>query len=152
MEKTKSVHSAKRRGEEKNILMSLYEKGRLGDFPVAQERLRAGVLFMNDFKASVFSQRTIRDYNRMFFVDGKGKNDASDFRYDAADRYMRALKHVGVYGVYALHFLRDEENVRSFLIKHPVLNKGCRRTYKMVYLAINKMLDKLSDFYNSEKR
>ena len=152
MEKIKNIYSAKVSGNEKNILISLYEKGRLGAFPVAEERLRAGLLFMKDFKASVFSQRTIRDYNKMYFIDGGGKNDVSESRYDAADRYMRALKFIGVYGVYALHFLRDEENVRSFLIKHPVLNKGSRRTYKMVYLAINKMLDKLSDFYNSEKR
>lgn len=48
-------------------------------------------------------------------------------------------------------FLRDEQNVSAFLARYPVLNKGSRRTYKMVYLAVNKMLDKLVDFYDAEK-
>lgn len=134
------------------VLLKLYEKGRLGKFPLAENRLRAGLMFMRDFRLSLFSQKTTIGYDGLFVSGGKGKNDASDLRCDAADRYLRALKSVGVYGVYARHFLRDEQNVGAFLARYPVLNKGARRTYKAVYLAVNRMLDKLVDFYDAEKR
>ena len=129
----------------------LYRKGKLGTFPVAERRLKAGTRFMNDFRASLFSQRTTLNYDRLFVAGGSvGRAGPSDFRCDAADRYLNALKAVSPYGVYALHFLRDELNVAAFLKRFPLLNKGSRRTYAMVYRAINAMLDKLADFYDRE--
>ena len=135
----------------KCILLKLYEKGRLGKFPLAENRLRAGMTFMNDFRHSVFSQKTTTNYERLVVTGGcRGKNEISDLRCDAADRYLRALKSVAPYGVYALHFLRDEKNAAAFLARYPVLNSGNRRTYKMIYLAINRMLDRLAVFYDRE--
>ncbi len=133
-------------------LIKLYQKGRLGEFPQAENRLRAGMMFMKDFRLSMFSQKTTRNYDRLFVAGAKGKGDFSDLSYNAADRYLKALKAVGIYSVYALHFLRDEQNIRTFLSRYPVLNKGSKRTYGMVYRAINKMLDKLVDFYDVQKR
>lgn len=134
------------------VLIKLYEKGKLGTFPKAENRLRAGLLFARDFKASLFSRKMTRDYDKLFVVDGGRKDGFSEMRCDAADRYLRALNFIGAYGVYARHFLRDEQNVRSFLARYPVLNCGSKRTYRAVYLAINRMLDKLVDFYDREKR
>ena len=149
-QKTKEKH------KESNgfCLIGLYKKGKLGRFPVAERRLQAGMAFANDFRASLFSHRTTLNYDRLFTTrGGRGKTEASDFRCDATDRYFNALKAVEPYGVYALHFLRDERNIAAFLDRYPVLNKGSRRTYGMVYKAINAMLDKLADFYDRvEKR
>ncbi len=136
---------------EAGVLLKLYKKGRLGKFPQAENRLTAGLMFMKDFRFSLFSQKMTRNYDKLFVPSGRGKNDFSDLRCDAADRYLQALKSVGAYRVYALHFLRDEQNVRAFLARYPILNQGSRRTYKMVYLGINKMLDKLIEFYDSQK-
>ena len=151
MEKPVQIDLKKSKSNETPIL-KLYVKGRLGKFPEAENRLRAGLLFMKDFRFSLFSQKTTRNYDKFFVSAGHGGNDVSELRCDAADRYLRALKAVGVYGVYALHFLRDEENVCSFLKRYPILNKGSKRTYKTVYSAINKMLDKLIVFYDKENR
>ncbi len=139
-------------GRNASVLVKLYNKGKLGTFPVAENRLRAGLLFMNDFRNSVFSGRITRNYDRLFVAGGRGKSELSDLRCDAADRYLQALKAVKPYDVYALHFLRDELNVRSFLDKYPVLNRGSKRTYQAVYSAINKMLDRLSDFYDRNRK
>ena len=147
-ERTKKKRISKKDG---SILIELFKKGKLGCFPLADKRLKAGLLFMRDYNCSVFSQKMTRNYDRLFLVDGGNCKDLDDFRYDTADRYLRALKSVGVYNVYALHFLRDERNVRAFLEKYPVLNQGSKRTYLMVYLAINKMLDKLVAFYDKER-
>ena len=137
--------------EDESCLFGLYRKGKLGRPPVAEDRLKAGIRFMSDYGASVFSQRTTTNYERLFVPSGgRGPYDPSERRYDAADRYLRALKAVAPYGVYALHFLRDEKNVAAFLAKYPVLLSGNRRTYKAVYLSINRMLDKLSAFYDSD--
>ena len=138
--------------DNESCLFRLYKKGKLGKSPAAEIRLRAGARFMRDYGASVFSQRTTTNYERLFVPSsGGGKSfDPSDRRYDAADRYLRALKAVAPYGVYALHFLRDEKNVAAFLAKYPVLLSGNRRTYKAVYLSINRMLDKLAAFYDSD--
>lgn len=152
MEKNIQIRTQNSKSTDVCVLIKLYEKGRLGKFPQAENRLRAGLLFMKDFRFSLFSQKMTGSYDKLFVPVGKGKNDSSDLRCDAADRYLRALKAVGIYGVYALHFLRDEQNVGAFLTRYPILNKGTKRTYKMVYLAINKMLDKLVDFYDAEKR
>ena len=138
-------------GKNESVLLKLYKKGKLGKFPIAENRVKAASLFIRDFQASVFFQRTTRNYEGLFVTGRGGKSEASDFRCDAADRYLRALKYIEPYGVYALHFLRDERNVRDFLIKYPILNKGSRRTYQMVYLAINRMLDRLVAFYDLEK-
>jgi len=151
MGKRALIEKEKYGGANESILVKLYKKGKLGKFPIAENRLKAGSLFIKDFQTSVFFQRTTRNYDRLFVMSGSGKTEVSDFRCDAADRYLRALKHIEPYGVYALHFLRDEQNVRDFLIKYPVLNRGSRRTYQMVYLAINRMLDKLVTFYDLEK-
>ena len=134
------------------VLIKLYNKGKLGTFPAAENRLRAGLLFMRDYRNSVFFKRMTRNYDGLFVAGNKGKGEMSDFRCDAADRYLRALKAVEPYVVYALHFLRDELNIRAFLNKYPVLNRGSKRTYQTVYLAINKMLDKLSDFYDRDPK
>ena len=152
MEEAVQRHIKGAKSQDVCILIKLYEKGRLGKFPQAENRLRAGLLFMKDFRFSLFSRKVTGSYDKLFVPVGKVKGDTSDLRCDAADRYLRALKAVGVFGVYALHFLRDEQNVSSFLKRYPVLNKGSRRTYQMVYLAVNKMLDKLVDFYDAEKR
>ncbi|MBR1777821.1 MAG: hypothetical protein IJ752_04470 [Alphaproteobacteria bacterium] len=143
--------AVKKERESASILVKMYEKGQLGKFPEAENRLRAGLLFMKDFQMSVFSPRTTRNYDKLFIINGGRGNREADFRCDAADRYLRALKSVGAYSVYALHFLRDEQNVRSFIAKYPVLNHGSKRTYQMVYLALNKMLDLLAAFYDREK-
>ena len=133
------------------ILTELFRKGKLGVFPDADRRLKAGIMFMRDYNRSFFTQRTTRNYDRLFLIDGAGKGDFSDSAHEAADRYLKALNAVGVYGVYAIHFLRDELNVSAFIAKYPVLNGGSKRTYRMVYLAINKMLDRLVGFYDAEK-
>lgn len=143
--------------EEKNntaVLIKLYRKGRLGGFPDAENRLKAGLIFMNDYRRSVFSQRVTGNYDGLHIVGG-AKNEYSSLRCDAADRYLKALKSIKPYGVYALHFLRDDGNVRSFLDKYPVLNQGRHRTYDMVYRAICRMLDGLVAFYdgnNAQKK
>lgn len=137
------------------VLLKMYQKGRLGRFPVSDVRLKAGLMFMNDYRKSLFSQRTTTDYGALRVAGGRGRNVADGvdgLRCDAADRYLRALKHIEPYGVYARHFLRDERNVADFLERYPVLNKGSKRTYKAVYLGIVKMLDGLADFYAGEKR
>ena len=135
-----------------SVLIKLYKKGKLGKFPVAENKVKAASLFIRDFQTSVFFQRTTRNYDGLFVSGRGGKSEASDFRCDVADRYLRALKYIEPYGVYALHFLRDDLNVHDFLVRYPVLNKGSRRTYQMVYLALNRMLDRLVAFYDSEKR
>lgn len=132
-------------------LIKLYQKGKLGKFPQAENRLRAGLMFMKDFRLSMFSQKTTRNYDRLFIAGTKGNGDSSDISYNAADRYLKALKAVGIYSAYALHFLRDEQNVNDFLSRYPVLNKGSKRTYQMVYTAINQMLDRLVDFYDVKR-
>lgn len=132
------------------VLIKLYRKGRLGRFPEAEIRLKAGLMFMNDYRRSVFSQRITRNYDGLSVVRGAVRSDFSSLRCDAADRYLKALKSVEPYGVYALHFLRDDANVRSFIGKYPVLNKGERRTYAMVYRALCRMLDKMAAFYDAE--
>ena len=134
--------------EDTPVLIKLYRKGRLGKFPEAENRLKAGLMFMCDYRRSVFSQRITRNYDALSVV-GKGANtDFSSLRCDAADRYLKALKSVAPYGVYALHFLRDDGNVRSFLNKYPILNQGKRRTYNMVYFSLRRMLDKLTAYYD----
>ena len=134
-----------------SVLIKLYKKGKLGKFPVAENKVKAAFLFIKDFQSSIFFQRTTRNYDGLFITGRGRKSEASDFRCDAADRYLRALKYIEPYGVYALHFLRDDQNVHDFLLKYPILNQGSRRTYQMVYLAINRMLDKLTAFYDLEK-
>ena len=124
-----------KRISEKTTLIKMYEKGKLGKTPTAENRLRAGVRFAADWRASLFNPKITRNYDRLC---------------DAADRYLRALKRLGSFGVYARHFLRDEGNIREFLLKYPVLN-GTKATYAAVYRAINAMLDELDDFYRSEK-
>ena len=151
MEKPTCETFVKRERKNRSFLMKLYEKGRLGSFPAAENRLRAGMMFANDFKNSIFFQRTTTNYDKLFVTDGRGKNGADDFRCDAAERYLRALKAIYPFGVYALHFLRDELNVADFIIRYPVLNRGSKRTYGMVYKAINVMLDKLAVFYDGER-
>ena len=136
--------------KETSILIELFVKGKLGVFPVADKRLKAGLLFIRDYRKSVFSQKTTQNYDRLFLVDSGKSGDFGDYRYDAADRYLKALKSVGLYRVYALHFLRDELNVSDFIAKYPVLNRGKKRTYRMVYQAINRMLDGLASFYDAE--
>ena len=137
------------------VLLKMYQKGQLGRFPVSDVRLKAGLTFMNDYRKSLFSHRTTMNYEGLRVAGGHGVNGADGvdgLRCDAADRYLRALKHIEPYGVYARHFLRDERNVADFLERYPVLDKGSKRTYKAVYLAINKMLDGLAAFYAGEKR
>lgn len=137
------------------VLLKMYQKGQLGRFPVSDVRLKAGLAFMNDYRKSLFSHRVTTDYAGLRVAGGRGGNGADGvdgLRCDAADRYLRALKHIEPYGVYARHFLRDERNVADFLERYPVLDKGSKRTYKAVYLAINKMLDGLAAFYAGEKR
>lgn len=139
-----------KRVNEKTTLVKMYETGKLGKSPVAENRLRAGVRFAADWRASLFNPKITRNYDRLFVRGGKGGSDAPDWRCDAADRYLRALKRLGDSGVYARHFLRDEGNVREFVLKYPVLN-GSKATYAAVYRAIGAMLDELVDFYRSEK-
>lgn len=139
-----------KRISEKTTLIKMYEKGKLGKTPTAENRLRAGVRFAADWRASLFNPKITRNYDRLFVQGGKNGADAPDWRCDAADRYLRALKRLGSFGVYARHFLRDEGNIREFLLKYPVLN-GTKATYAAVYRAINAMLDALDDFYRSEK-
>ena len=112
-----------KRVNEKTTLVKMYETGKLGKSPVAENRLRAGVRFAADWRASLFNPKITRNY---------------------------ALKRLGDSGVYARHFLRDEGNVREFVLKYPVLN-GTKATYAAVYRAIGAMLDELVDFYRSEK-
>lgn len=143
------------RASEVCVLLKMYQKGRLGRFPVSDIRLKAGLMFMNDYRKSLFSHRTTTDYAGLQVAAGRGRNGADGvdgLRCDAADRYLRALKYIEPFGVYARHFLRDERNVADFLERYPVLDKGSKRTYKTVYLAINKMLDGLAAFYAGEKR
>ncbi len=64
MEKPVQVPVKNIKSSETCILLKLYEKGRLGKFPQAENRLRAGLMFMKDFRFSLFSQKTTRSYDK----------------------------------------------------------------------------------------
>ena len=134
------------------VLVKLYKNGKLANFPYSENRLTARLMCVKDYHFSLFSQKTTLNYDRLFVSGKTGKYEGRDLRCDAADRYLRALKFMGNYGVYALHFFFFFQNDRSFLLRHPVLNKGSQRTYKMVYQALNAMLDKLIAFYDQEAK
>ena len=132
------------------FLIKLYVSGKLGKDMIARRRLTAGIRLMNDYGGSVFTQRTTAVYGVV--VKGGKRGFSAGERgvaaQEAADRYLAALKALGKYQVYAVHFLRDGENVRSFILKHRVLNSDSLLTYRAVYKAINTMLDKLAAHYD----
>ena len=72
-------------------------------------------------------------------------------KYEAGERYLKAMKFLGKYQIYATHFIRDEENVRQFILKYRILNKDSLLTYTAVYKALNEMLDCLTDFYDKQE-
>ena len=134
-------------------LINLFRKGRLGAFPISVLRVRAGLRLMNDYRMSIFMPKMTRDYSD-FVIKGRSfpSFGASESRVDAADRYLAAVKAVGKYEVYLIHFLRDEGTVRSFLLKNPLLNKGRKTTYKSIYKALCDMLDLLAAHYDAAER
>lgn len=134
--------------EKKTELLKLYQKGKLGTFPIAMNRVRAGLMLMKDYRFSLFSVRTTRAYDSMPSGSKNGYADAAVSRQDAADRYLGAIKAVGEYRIYALHFLRDDLNIRDFILKNPVLNNGSKTTYKMIYKALCETLDRLVVYYD----
>lgn len=139
--------------EDTPFLVKLYYRGRLGAFPESVNRLRVGLMLMKDYHYSIFKERITSSYSPTGICRGgaAGYSDALVSRQDAAVRYLKALKAVGKYRIYALHFLRDDMNVRSFILQYPILNKGCKQTYGAVYEALCRMLDMLVDFYDSQR-
>ncbi len=132
----------------KSEIVKLYEKGKLGSFPLGTLRIGAALRLMRDYRFSLFSAKVTRSYDGTGGVKGNAAARFADSRQDAADRYLGAVKAVGKYQVYLLHFLRDDENVRAFVLKNPVLNKGAKTTYNAVYKALNEMLDLLIAYYD----
>ena len=134
--------------EHKSEIVKLYEKGKLGAFPQGTLRIKAALMLMRDYRVSLFTAKVTRTYDGI----GGGKSGMglrfADSRQNAADRYLGAVKAVGKYKVYLHHFLRDDENVRAFVLKNPVLNKGAKTTYKAVYAALCDMLDALAAYYD----
>lgn len=133
-------------------LIKMFKKGKLGAFPAGMNRLRAGLMLMNDYRFSFFTPKVTASYEQPLIKGSAGAGAAMVSRYDAADRYLRALKAVGKFRLYALHFLRDDKNVLAFISENPVLNKGQKATYKTVYRGVNAMLDLLVDFYDGVQR
>lgn len=140
------------RKSEAPVLLKILKKGKLGHFPACMNRLRAGLMLANDYRFSFFMPKVTASYEQPLIKGRSGAGAAMVSRYDAADRYLQGLKAVGKYRLYALHFLRDDKNVLAFISENPVLNKGHKTTYKMVYRNINAMLDILVDFYDGMQR
>lgn len=134
------------------VLVKMFKKGKLGAFPASMNRLRAGLMLTNDYRFSFFTPKVTASYEQPVSRGNAGAGGAMVSRYDAADRYLQALKAVGKYRLYALHFLRDDKNVLAFISENPVLNKGQKTTYKTVYRSVNAMLDLLVDFYDGLQR
>lgn len=134
------------------VLGKMFRSGKLGKYPVCLDRFRSGVRLMRDYGFSSFVPKVTMSYGETAFIKGGnfGADEWNGGRRAAAQRYLDALKYVGKYGVYALHFLRDEGNVRTFVLKHPVLNGGNVTTYRAVYKALCEMLDLLTEFYLKE--
>lgn len=129
-------------------LVLLYHTGKLGPYPDSLDRLRAGLMLMKDYFYSEFTQRMTFNYDGMARIRGTaGTDDVWNSRQEASERYMNALDAVGKYRIYALHFLRDEKNVRRFILENPVLNSGDIATYRSVYKGLRDMLDLLVRFY-----
>lgn len=134
--------------ERQSEIVKLYEKGKLGAFPLGTLRVRAALMLMRDYQFSLFTSKVTRSYDGVFGGKNNKTSCFADSRQDAADRYSGAVKAVGKYKVYLHHFLRDDENVRAFVLKNPVLNKGGKTTYKAVYAALCEMLDALIVYYD----
>ena len=136
------------------FLVKLYVSGKLGNADVGMRRLSAGIRLINDYAKSFFAQRTTCVYGIVVKGGKRGfsAGEASLAAQEAADRYLAALKALGKYQVYAVHFIRDGENVRSFILKHRVLNADSLLTYRAVYKAINDMLDRLAAHYDKASR
>lgn len=134
--------------EQKSEIIKLYEKGKLGDFPLGTLRVRAALMLMRDYRFSLFSSKLTRTYDDVRGGKGNGAAYLADSRQDAADRYLGAVNAVGKYKVYLLHFLRDDKNVRTFVLENPVLNNNAKTTYNMVYAALCVMLDLLMAYYD----
>ena len=139
--------------ERKSEIIKLYEKGKLGQFPLGTLRVKAALMLIRDYRFSLFSPKLTRSYDCVRW--GKGNNGTvyfADSRQDAADRYLGAVKAVGKYKVYLLHFLRDDKNVRAFVLENPVLNNKAKTTYNIVYAALCEMLDLLIVYYDGLQR
>lgn len=151
MNKTSSMRQS-REGDCFGILGKMFRSGKLGKYPVCLDRFRSGVRLMRDYRFSSFVPKVTVSYGETAFIKGgrAGFDEWHGGRRAAAQRYLDALKYVGKYGVYALHFLRDEGNVRSFVLKYPVLNGGNTATYRLVYKALCETLDLLTEFYEKE--
>jgi len=134
--------------EHKSEIVKLYEKGKLGAFPQGTLRIKAALMLMRDYRVSLFTAKVTRTYDGIGGCKGGTGLRFADSRQNAADRYLGAVKAVGKYKVYLHHFLRDDENVRAFVLKNPVLNKGMKTTYKAVYAALCDMLDVLATYYD----
>lgn len=132
----------------KTPLAKMFLSGKLGSGMKAVERFQAGMRFCEDYRRSFFVPRLTTVYDNM--PTSKGRKGVGDFvlsSQNAAERYLSALKFLGKYEIYALHFLRDEKNVYQFIQANPVLCASSMPTYAAVYRTINKMLDNLADFY-----
>lgn len=138
--------------EECGVLVKMFRSGKLGRYPLCLDRFRAGVRLMQDYRFSSFVPKITSSYDETAFIRS-GRHGSEEWcggRQAAAQRYLDALKYVWKYGVYVLHFLRDEENVRSFIFKHHVLNEASVTTYRAVYKALCETLDLLAEFYAKE--
>lgn len=133
-------------------IVLLYHTGKLGAYPDSLDRLRAGLMLMKDYFYSEFTQKMTFNYDGMAGIRGTaGTDDVWNSRREASERYMNALDALGKYKIYALHFLRDEKNVRRFILENPVLNSGDIATYRSVYKGLCRMLDLLVGFYAQKK-
>lgn len=134
--------------ERQSEIIKLYAKGKLGAFPLGTLRIRAALMLMRDYHFSLFTPKVTRAYDGVCGGKNNGTSRFADSRQDAADRYLGAVEAVGKYKIYLHHFLRDDGNVRAFVLKNPVLNKGAKTTYKAVYAALCEMLDALIVYYD----
>ena len=53
--------------------------------------------------------------------------------------------------IYLDHFLKKEDNVGSFIEKHPKTKDGRKRTCEDVYMAMIAMLDKIDNCYQRRR-
>ena len=101
----------------KTPLAKMFLSGKLGSGMKAVERFQAGMRFCEDYRRSFFVPRLTTVYDNM--PTSKGRKGVGDFvlsSQNAAERYLSALKFLGKYEIYALHFLRDEKKCLSI---HP---------------------------------
>lgn len=74
----------------------------------------------------------------------------SDLR-KSEERCKSISEECSKFAVYLDHFLKKEDNVGSFIEKHPKTRGGKKRTCEDVYMAVMAMLDKIDTYYQRRR-